>query len=122
MVSERIRDLDHGKLVELNEKVHEVLRGETAVPSAMLLNSVRNPPSSSCALNTRTRPAVTWRVPDSRSAPRLSRAIAPATLPRAAGGADGQLGEAVPQRSRRFRRCLPRVVQHFMGMERHAVE
>jgi nucleoside phosphorylase len=41
LVSEKIRDLDHGKLVELNEKVHELHRGETVVPSAMLLNSVR---------------------------------------------------------------------------------
>jgi hypothetical protein len=34
-------------------------------------------------------------------------------------GADGELGEALPQVTRRFRRCLPRVFQHFVGMERH---
>lgn len=41
LVSERIRDLDHGKLLALGDEVREVLRGETVVPSAMLLNSVR---------------------------------------------------------------------------------
>ncbi|MET9290187.1 phosphorylase family protein [Nocardia beijingensis] len=41
LVSERIRDLDHGKLVELDGRIEEQLRGETVVPSGMLLTAVR---------------------------------------------------------------------------------
>ncbi|WP_439663851.1 5'-methylthioadenosine/S-adenosylhomocysteine nucleosidase family protein [Lentzea sp. HUAS TT2] len=41
LVSERIRDLDHGKLVELEKQVREVSRGETVVASPMLLGSAR---------------------------------------------------------------------------------
>lgn len=41
LVSERIRDLDHGKLVEVDGRIEERLRGETVMPSAMLLKAVR---------------------------------------------------------------------------------
>jgi hypothetical protein len=36
-------------------------------------------------------------------------------------GAHGQLGQALPQRTPRLGGRLPSVLQHFMGMERHAV-
>lgn len=41
LISEKITDLDHAKLVELDGRVEERLRGETVVPSPMLLNTVR---------------------------------------------------------------------------------
>ncbi|MFE1592886.1 hypothetical protein [Nocardia sp. NPDC058705] len=41
LVSERIRDLDHGKLVELDGRIEEHLRGETVMPSTLLLNAAR---------------------------------------------------------------------------------
>ncbi|WP_039796971.1 5'-methylthioadenosine/S-adenosylhomocysteine nucleosidase family protein [Nocardia araoensis] len=41
LVSEKIKDLDHAKLVELDGRIEERLRGETVVPSPLLLNSVR---------------------------------------------------------------------------------
>ncbi|MEU5397803.1 hypothetical protein ABZ348_00695 [Streptomyces sp. NPDC005963] len=41
LVSEKIHDLDHGKLVETDGGVHERLRGEHVVTSPMLLSAVR---------------------------------------------------------------------------------
>lgn len=41
LISEKITDLDHAKLVELDGRIEERLRGESVVPSPMLLNTVR---------------------------------------------------------------------------------